>query len=252
MFGGAKYNSTGIAGVGIGNVADCLNIIDYMCFKTKKCTTKELYDAVMANWEGYEELNRFIKNSAPHFGNAISEIDIWAKRASDVFSNAVNRCTGMRGRFSAGLYPVTTNVIFGEMSDASPDGRHRGEPLADGISPVQQMDTNGPTAVLSSVSVIPQVEYPNGTLLNMKFHPSSVNGEDGVTKIANLIQTYFSMGGMEIQLNFISSEILKDAQEHPDNYQNLVVRVAGFSAYFVELHAECQVDLINRTELMLS
>ena len=158
----------------------------------------------------------------------------------------------MRGRFSAGLYPVTCNVIFGEMSEASPDGRFRGEPLADGISPVQQMDKCGPTGVLNSVSVIPQVEYSNGTLLNMKFHPSSANGDDGPKKIAQLIQTYFAMGGMEIQLNFVSSDILKDARANPENYQNLVVRVAGFSAYFVELHAECQEDLINRTELMLS
>jgi len=252
MFGGAKYNSTGIAGVGIGNVADCLNIIDQLCFKTKRCTTRELYDALMSNWEGHEELNRIIRNELQHFGNAIPEIDQWAKRASDVFSDAVKRCTGMRGRFSAGLYPVTCNVIFGEMSEASPDGRFRGEPLADGISPVQQMDKCGPTGVLNSVSVIPQVEYSNGTLLNMKFHPSSANGDDGPKKIAQLIQTYFAMGGMEIQLNFVSSDILKDARKNPENYQNLVVRVAGFSAYFVELHAECQEDLINRTELMLS
>lgn len=250
-FGGAKYNSTGIAGVGIGNVADCLNIVDHLCFKTKKCTTRELYDAIMSNWEGYEELNRYIKNEAPHFGNAIPEIDQWARRASDVFAEAVNRCTGMRGRFSAGLYPVTTNIIFGEMTEATPDGRYRGEPLADGISPVQQMDKNGPTAVLSSVSVIDQSVYPNGTLLNMKFHPSALNGADGIKKMSQLIQTYFSMGGMELQLNFVSSETLRDAQANPDAHKNLVVRVAGFSAYFVELHQECQLDLIHRTELMM-
>jgi len=250
MFGGAKYNSTGIAGVGIGNVADCLNIVDYMCFKEKKCTTRELYDAIMANWEGYEELHQYIKNEAPHYGNAIPEVDKWAARASGVFASAVNKCTGMRGRFSAGLYPVTTNVIFGAMSDATPDGRYRGEPLADGISPVQQMDKNGPTAVLTSVSVIDQTVYPNGTLLNMKFHPSTLKGEHGIEKMCRLIQTYFSMGGMEIQLNFVSSETLRDAQKNPQNYQNLVVRVAGFSAYFVELHKECQNDLISRTELM--
>ena len=252
MFGGAKYNSTGMSGVGIGNVAECLNVIDRLCFKEKYCTTRELYDAIMANWEGYEDLNRVIKNELPHYGNGIPEIDQWATRVSDVFSTAVNRCTGMRGRFSAGLYPVTTNVIFGEMSDASVDGRHRGDTLADGISPVQQYDTNGPTSVLTSVSCIPQINYPNGTLLNMKFHPSSVNGEDGVKKISQLIQTYFSMGGMEIQLNFISSDILRDARLHPGDYEDLVVRVAGFSAYFVELHPECQEDLIHRTELMLS
>lgn len=252
MWGGAKYNSTGIAGVGIGNVAECFNVVDTLCFKTKKCTPRELYDACRANWVGYEELQRYIKNEITHFGNANPEIDKWARRASDAFSNAVKRCTGLRGRFSAGLYPVTCNIIFGEMSDASPDGRNRGDMLADGISPVQQYDINGPTGVLNSVSVIPQTEYANGTLLNMKFHPSSVNGEDGPRKISQLIQTYFGMGGMEIQLNFISSDVLKDARANPEKYENLVVRVAGFSAYFVELHAECQEDLIHRTELMLS
>ena len=99
------------------------------------------------------------------------------------------------------------------MSDASPDGRFRGEPLADGISPVQQMDKNGPTAVLSSVSAIDQSVYPNGTLLNMKFHPNALSAEDGVIKLSELIKTYFSMGGMEIQINIVSSDVLKDAQK---------------------------------------
>ncbi|MBQ9858822.1 MAG: glycyl radical protein, partial [Oscillospiraceae bacterium] len=251
MWGGAKYNSTGLSGVGIGNVVDSIHVIDYLCFKTKKCTTRELYDAVMANWEGYEELQRYIKNEVPRYGNAVADVDKWAKRCAKVFSDAVNRSTGLRGRYSAGLYPVTTNLIFGTLAEASPDGRNRHELLADGISPVQQMDKNGPTAVLCSTSCIDQVDYPNGTLLNMKFHPSAANGDEGLTKVAQLIQTYFSMGGMEMQLNFISSETLRDALKNPQDHQSLVVRVAGFSAYFVELHDECKMDLITRTELML-
>ena len=150
-------------------MSQTVSTVDYMCFKEKKCTTRELYDAIMANWEGYEELHQYIKNEAPHYGNAIPEVDKWAARASGVFASAVNKCTGMRGRFSAGLYPVTTNVIFGAMSDATPDRRYRGSPLPT-ESPMQQMDKNGPTAVLTSVSVIDQTVYPNGTLLNMKFH----------------------------------------------------------------------------------
>ncbi len=168
-----------------------------------------------------------------------------------MFADAVNSCTGPRGRFSAGLYPVTTNVIFGKMTAATPDGRYAGEPLADGISPVQQMDKNGPTSILQSVSKIDQSKYPNGTLFNMKFHPSALNGEDGIVKLTNLIQTYFEMGGMEIQINVVSAETLKDAQRNPDKYKNLIVRVAGFSAYFVELHIDGQNDLIRRTELAM-
>ncbi|MBQ8831431.1 MAG: hypothetical protein IJ017_07510 [Oscillospiraceae bacterium] len=251
MWGGAKYNSTGLSSVGIGNVVDSIHAIEYLCFKTKKCTTRELYDAVMANWVGYEELQRYIKNEVPRYGNAAADVDKWATRCAKVFSDAVNRSTGLRGRYSAGLYPVTTNLIFGTLAEASPDGRNRHELLADGISPVQQMDKNGPTAVLCSTSCIEQVDYPNGTLLNMKFHPSAANGDEGLTKVAQLIQTYFSMGGMEMQLNFISSETLRDALKNPQDHQSLVVRVAGFSAYFVELHDECKMDLITRTELML-
>ena len=135
------------------------------------------------------------------------------------------------------------------MTGATPDGRNAGQPLADGISPVQQMDKNGPTAILTSVSKIKQVHYSNGTLLNMKFSPSCLQGEEGIRKLTQLIQTYFDMGGMEMQINVISADTLKDAQKHPEDYKDLVVRVAGFSAYFVELHITGQNDLISRTEL---
>ena len=248
-WGGAKYNSTGMAGVGIGNVADSIFMIKHLCFDTKKCTTRELYDAIMANWEGYEELHSYIVNEAPHFGNGNAEADQFACWASDVFADAVNACTGPRGRYSAGLYPVTVLVIFGASTIATPDGRKKGEPLSDGISPVQQMDKNGPTALLSSVSKIDQSKYPNGTLLNMRFHPSSLNGEKGLEKMGQLIQTYFDMGGMQIQLNFMSTDTLRDAQKNPEKHRDLVVRVAGFSAYFIELYPTGQEDLIRRTEL---
>ena len=251
MSGGARYNSTGISGVGIGNVADSLAMIEHLCFKAKKCTTRELYDALMNNWQGSEDLQRYIKSQAPHYGNALENVDRYAGWASGVFADAVNGCTGPRGVFSAGLYPVTTNVIFGQMTGATPDGRSSGTPLADGISPVQQMDTSGPTAVLTSVSAIDQKKYPNGTLLNMKFHPSSLRGEEGVAKLSSLLQTYFELGGMEMQVNVVSADTLKSAQKKPEEYKNLVVRVAGFSTYFVELHADSQNDLISRTELAM-
>ncbi|WKY48052.1 pyruvate formate lyase family protein [Eubacteriaceae bacterium ES3] len=249
MWGGAKYNSTGIAGVAIGNVADCLGIIKYMVYDKKRCTARELYDALIANWEGYEELHQIIMYEAPHYGNGDPEIDYFARWAADVFADEVNACTGPRGKYNAGLYPVTTNIIFEKMTAATPDGRYAGEPLADGISPVQQMDQNGPTAVLNSVANIDQSKYANGTLLNMKFHPSSLKGDEGVLKMTNLVKTYFDMGGMEMQTNVVSVETLRDAQKNPEDYKNLVVRVAGFSAYFVEMYIESQNDLIRRTEL---
>ena len=250
-WGGADFNSSGIAGVGIGNVGDSLHMIKHLCFDTKRCTTRELYDALKNNWKGYEELHDYVVNKAPHYGNGIEEVDRWTAWAAKVFSDAVNSCSGPRGRFSAGLFPITTNIMYGKMSPATPDGRYDGEPLADGISPVQQMDTNGPTAVLASVSKINQVEYPNGTLLNMKFHPSSVSSPEGIVKLSELIATYFDLGGMEVQINIVNASTLKDAQAKPDNYKDLVIRVAGFSTYFVELHRESQDDIIHRTELQI-
>ena len=248
MSGGARYNSTGIAGVGIGNVGDSLNIIDHMVFEKKICTARELYDALIADWNGYEALHQYIKNEAPHYGNGIESSDKHTCWAAGVFADAVNSCTGPRGRYSAGLYPVTTNVMFGQKTAATPDGRHSGEPLSDGISPVQQMDRNGPTAALCSVAQIDQSRFSNGTLLNMKFHPNALSGQGSAKKLSQLIQTYFDLGGMEMQINVVSADILKAAQRKPDEHKNLIVRVAGFSVYFVELHENNQNDLISRTE----
>ena len=250
MHGGARYNSTGIAGVGIGTVGDSLQMIKHLVFDTKKCTGRELLDAMAADWAGYEDLHRYIKNEAPHYGNGVKEADEWTGWAAGVFADAVNSCTGPRGRYSAGLYPVTSHIGFGKMTAATPDGRHKHEPLSDGISPVQQMDLNGPTAVLVSASNIEQRKYPNGTLLNMKFSPSCLSGQDGVEKLASLIGAYFDMGGMELQINVVGADTMKEAQDKPDDFKNLVVRVAGFSSYFVELHLDAQNDLIRRTELM--
>jgi formate C-acetyltransferase len=252
MFGGAKYNSTGNSGVGIGNVVDSLNIIHHCVFDKKVCTSREMYDALDKNWEGYEDLRNYIINEVPHYGNGIAEIDELAGWTAKVYSDAVTSCTGPRGRFSAGLYPVTMNVVMGYTTWATPDGRKAGEPLADGIGPVQQMDKNGPTAIILSVSQINQRDFANGTLMNLKFHPNTMKNPGSVQKLAELIQTYFSLGGMELQINVVNAETLHNAQEKPDDYKDLVVRVAGFSAYFVELHRDGQNDLIRRTELELT
>jgi len=237
-----------VPGIGIGNVTDSLFMIKHLCFDTKKCTTRELYDALMHNWEGYEDLQQYIKNHCPHYGNGHPEVDEIAAWASTEFARIVTSFTGPRGRYTAAMFPVTAHVMFGSMTAATPDGRSAGQPLADGISPVQQMDTNGPTAVIVSVATIDQTLFANGTLLNLKFSPASLKGEDGVRKLAQLIQTYFDLGGMELQINVVSAETMRKAQKNPEEYKNLVVRIAGFSAYFVELSLESQEDLISRTE----
>jgi len=252
MYGGAKYNSTGMAGIALGNVADSLQMIKHLVFDKKICTGAELQEALKNNWEGYEQLHDYIRTKAPHYGNNDPEADAFVPRITKMFADAVNSHTGPRGRYSAGMYPVTTNILFGKQTPATPDGRFMGQPLADGISPVQGMDKNGPTALLSSVLKFNnQVEYPNGNLLNVKFDPNTVKTEADIRKLSMLMQAYFANGGMEMQINIVDSATMKKAQEHPDEYKDLVVRVAGFSAYFVELAPEGQRDLISRTELGL-
>ncbi|MGI6218197.1 MAG: pyruvate formate lyase family protein [Coriobacteriales bacterium] len=252
MDGGAKYNGNGITGVGMGNVIDSLNIIDYMCFKTKKCTTRELYDAIMANWEGYDELRAYINTEVPRYGNGDKEADKYAGWFAHMICSIGNNLSGYRGYYGMGTWPVTMNVIYGYTTWATPDGRIAGTPLADGISAVQQMDTNGPTAELASVAEMDHTEFHNGTLLNMKFHPSAVNSDAGVKKLIELIQAYFyDMKGMQMQLNIVSADTMRAAQKDPDSYKDLVVRIAGFSAYFVEVYEDAQNDLIRRTEQSL-
>lgn len=252
MKGGAKYNSTGHIGIGIGNVTDCLNIIEKLCFNDKVCSTKTLYNALINNWQGYETLHQMILHDMPRYGNGIKEADKTAVWVAKTYSDLVTGMSGPRGNYAAGLFPVTMNVVYGALTGASPDGRVSGEPLADGISAMQGMDRSGPTAILRSVTSFDHTDFSNGILLNMKFHPTVLSNEDGFDKLQQLMHTYFcDMGGMEMQLNIVSADTLKDAQKHPENYKDLVVRIAGFSAYFVEVFKGMQDDLIRRTELGL-
>jgi formate C-acetyltransferase len=250
-WGGAKYNSTGFAGVGIGTLVDSLAVIKYMVFDKKLIGAKEFLEAVNNNWEGQEELRQNIHKIVPRYGNDDPYTDDIAKWVADNFAAKVNSATGPRGNhFSAGLYPVAMHVLYGMMSPATPDGRKAGEPLSDGISPVQQMDKSGPLATLKSTSVFDHSEFPNGTLLNMKLHPKSVEGE-GLYKLKSLIMSYFDLKGMELQFNIVSAETLRDAQANPEAHKDLVVRIAGFSAYFTELFKGMQDDVIHRTEVEL-
>ena len=206
----------------------------------------------MNDWEGYEDLRQLIMGKVPHFGNAIPECDKYMTFTAETYADAIRKCTGPRGNhYDAGCYPVTLNVVFGKITAATPDGRRSGDPLSDGISPVQSMDKSGPISTLQSLLTFDYTKYGNGTLCNMKFHPTALRSEGGLDKLVSVMRTYFSQGGMELQLNIISGDTLRDAQKHPENYRDLVVRVAGFSAYFVEVFKESQDDLIHRTEMGL-
>ena len=251
LWGGAKYNGGGNSSIGHGTVADSLNIIDQLCFREKYCTTRELYDALMNNWEGYEELHQYILGKAAHFGNNDPEADKYLGFVADTYSELICRGTTPRHdtHWSAGCWPVTLNVALGRFLAATPDGRKSGEPMSDGISPCQGMDKSGPFATINSILKFDQATYANGTLCNMKFHPTALKGQEGDRKLRSVMEAYFDGGGMELQINVVDAETLRKAQDHPEDYQDLVVRIAGFSAYFVEVYREAQNDLIKRTEM---
>ncbi len=247
--GGAKYNSFGGSAVGLATVADSLTAIRYMCFDKKLCTTRELYDAIMANWEGYEELQAQIINQVPHFGNADPYADEMMDWVTNAYYEICMECSNTRAPyFRAGLYSAADHVAQGATTWATPDGRVTGRPIADGASPVQSRDVNGPTAVLSSACCYKQNKFVNGMALNLRIHPSAVSNDEGMNKLRDMTKAYLENGGMEVQYNVVSSETMKAAQENPDEYRDLVVRIAGYSAYFVELTKGCQDDLISRTE----
>ena len=252
LWGGSRYTNTGNSSIGHGNVADSLNIIDQVCFRDKLATTRELYDALMHNWEGYEELRQIIQGRCSHFGNNDPEADKYLKFTADTYVEGITRGVSPRGNhWTAGCWPVTLNVVYGGMVWATPDGRKAGDPLSDGISPVQSMDKEGPFSTINSILKFDQSTYSNGTLCNMKFHPTALQGEAGDRKLRAVMETYFKGGGMELQLNIVSADTLRSAQENPTEYQDLVVRVAGFSAYFVEVYKAAQDDLIRRTEMSI-
>ncbi len=246
--GGAKYNSFGCTAVGLATVADSLTTIQYMCFDKKLCTTRELFDAYMANWEGHELLRQKILSEVPHYGNGDPYADAQMKWVIDTYYDICKECYSSRCKiFKGGMYGAASHVAQGYTTWATPDGRLAGTPIADAASPAQGRDVNGPTSVLDSALCFEHGKFMNGLALNIRIHPSALNG-DGVEKFRTMTQTYMEMGGMEVQYNIVSSETMRAAQADPDTYRDLVVRIAGYSAYFTELSLDCQNDLISRTE----
>lgn len=248
-WGGAKYNSYGGTATGLATVADSLTAIRYMVFDRKLCTARELYDAVMADWVGYEELRQRIIHEVPHFGNADPYADEQMAWVINAYYESCKECYSARTRiFKAGLYGAADHVGQGYTTWATPDGRKAGTPIADAASPVQGRDTNGPTAVFLSSLCYDHSKFMDGVCLNIRLHPTSLSRDDGIAKLRDMVKTYMHKGGAEAQFNVVSTELLRKAQEAPEEHRNLVVRIAGYSAYFVELTRDCQDDLISRSE----
>ncbi len=197
----------------------------------------------------YQEIKRLIDETCPKYGNDIYEADMFARDVANTYTKEVEKYKNPRGGvFQAGLYPVSANVPLGAQTGATPDGRLAYTPIADGIGPASGRDKKGPTATANSVAKLEQCVASNGTLLNQKFHPSALSGMSGLTKFVALIRSYFDQKGMHMQFNVVTRETLLDAQQNPEKYKTLVVRVAGYSALFTTLSRSLQNDIINRTE----
>jgi len=246
--GGARYNTSYIQGVGLGTITDSLTAISYHVFDKRQITLKELLSALKADFNGYENLRQRLLNKTPKYGNDDEYADNIMKAIFEVYYNAVEgRPNTKGGQHRINLLPTTVHIYFGKVVGATPEGRKAREPLSEGVSPVQGADRKGPTAVIKSVSKIDHART-GGTLLNQKFAPELLADEEGLDRLAHLIRTYFKLDGHHIQFNVVNAETLRDAQKHPEKYGDLLVRVAGYSDYFVNLSTELQNEIIKRTE----
>jgi len=248
--GGARYNTSYIQGVGMGSISDNLASLKYNVYDKRKFELKELQNAIKNNFEGFDSIREHCLTNAPKYGNDNDYVDDLAIKVFNSYYNAINGRPNTKGGYHRiNLLPTTVHIYFGSVIGAMPDGRKKSEPLSEGISPVQGVDKQGPTAVIKSVSKIDHLKT-GGTLLNQKFSPQLLSTEDGIEKLLHLIRSYFRLDGHHIQFNVVSADMLKKAQQNPDQYRNLIVRVAGYSDYFVDLTLDLQNEIIKRTEHM--
>ncbi len=247
--GGAKYNSYGGTATGLATVGDSLTALKYMIFDKKLVDPKTYLDAILADWEGYEPLRQRIINEVPHYGNADPYADEQQKYVMDLYYNMCRPFHSERCKvYKCGMYGAADHVMQGELTWATPDGRKTGTPIADAMSPVQGRDVNGPTSVFLSTCCFDHTRYMDGMAVNMKIHPTALNSDAGITKLEDMVISYFENGGMEVQFNVVDAKTLRKAQAHPEKYHNLVVRIAGYSAYFVDMTEDMQNDIISRAE----
>ncbi len=246
--GGPRYNTNYVQGVGIGTITDALTALKCHIFERRTTSMKELRTALAANFEGHEALRQTLWHRTPRYGNDDDYADDVMRSVFEAYFQAVDgRPNTKGGRYRVNLLPTTVHVYFGQVCGATPDGRQAGLPLSEGISPVQGADRQGPTAVLKSAAKMDHGRT-GGTLLNMKFSPELLAGDDGLENLTHLIRSYFRLDGHHIQFNVVDAETLRRAQARPEEYQNLIVRVAGYSDYFVDLGQTLQNEIIARTE----
>lgn len=250
-YGGARYNFSGVQGIGIANLSDSLQALKKYVFDEKRMDFSTFIDVLEKNFkvEGGEKIRIRLINRYAKYGNDIDEVDDIGSQLLRLFCKEVEQYSNPRGGlFTPGSYTVSAHIPLGSVVGATPDGRLSGEQLADGgLSPMLGKDQLGPTAVLKSVSKLDNYLLSNGSLLNVKFTPATLAGEQGIVKLGNFLRAFMKLKIQHIQFNVLNGETLKLAQEKPEDYSGLVVRVAGYSAFFVELSKEIQDDIIRRT-----
>ena len=246
--GGAKHSSSGIFGTGQANLADSIVGIEYAVFKDKLVTMQELIDILDSDFKDNERIRQYLINIPPKFGNDDPYVDAINKDICTYVAETVQGWKDARGgHYDYTLMSQSENVPHGEDTGATPDGRHAGESLNDNSSPMMGRDINGPTATVKSVASLKPEHFYAGALFNLRFDPKSVEGEKGIDTIESVVKTYFKEGGQHIQINVVDDATLRAAQENPEEYRGLVVRVAGYLAYFTELDRHVQDSIIART-----
>lgn len=246
--GGSRYNTNYIQGVGMGTMTDALTAIRKHVFEDKLLSMSELKDALMCDFKDDDALLHTLLHKTPKYGNDDEYADEQLVKVFDIYYDAVKGHRSPRGAdYRINLLPTTCHVYFGSVMHASADGRRSGMPVSEGISPVQGADVKGPTSVVKSAAKIDHLQT-GGTLLNQKFSPSFFADDTAIAKVSSLVRSYFRMNGHHIQFNVVDATTLREAQQHPERYRNLIVRVAGYSDYFNDLGPELQNEIIERTE----
>ena len=245
--GGARYDTSYIQGVGIGTMADAMTAIKYHVFDKKTMMMKELMTTLQDDFEGHERTHQLLLNRTPKYGNDDDYADDVMVAVFETYFNAIDGRKNTRGGTNRiNLLPTTCHVYFGSVIGATPDGRKAGKPLSEGVSPVQGADRCGPTAVINSAAKMDHVRT-GGTLLNQKFTPQLLRDERDLDKLVHLVRTYFKLDGHHIQFNVVDASTLRAAQKNPQQYRDLIVRVAGYSDYFCDLGEALQEEIIART-----
>lgn len=248
MCGGARYNSSYVQGVGLGSITDMLTALRYHVYDKKTITMETMEKALANDFKGFEELQYQLVYHTPKYGNDDDYADEQEVQVFDMYYDVLSGHKSPRGAdYRVNMLPTTCHVYFGKVTGATPDGRNAWKVLSEGISPVQGADTNGPTAVIRSAAKIDHIKT-GGTLLNQKFTPSLLSTEEGCNNLVHLIRAYFRMDGHHIQFNVVDADTLREAQKHPEDYKDLIVRVAGYSDYFNDLGEDLQNEIICRTE----